>query len=94
MSEAGWSLQKAIYSTLIADATLKTLIGDPFRARRCADRGSRLRAHFFARDIQRHHSSARRRRLSGRHPLPRRHGESVMAAGRRKIQSIPARRLI
>ncbi|MEZ5915145.1 MAG: hypothetical protein R3C42_05915 [Parvularculaceae bacterium] len=31
MSEAGWSLQKAIYSTLIADATLKTLIGDPPR---------------------------------------------------------------
>ncbi len=31
MSNAGWALQKSAYETLLADATLKTLIGDPPR---------------------------------------------------------------
>ncbi len=31
MSKAGWPLQKAIFSALVADATLAALIGDPPR---------------------------------------------------------------
>ncbi len=38
MSAAGWALQKAIHAALTADATLKTLIGDPPRVHDSAPR--------------------------------------------------------
>lgn len=39
MTAAGWALQKAIYETLLSDAALKTLIGDPPRVHDGAPRG-------------------------------------------------------